>query len=549
MKNLTERTNIGNGVAYASLGSILMLTLLLRLYGIDWGLPTPLDPNYSYHPDEAVLLRLAQWLAQGKLFAKEFIYGGTFYFVILRACAYFGDIFHEFIGGVNELANAILVARYLQVFIALLTMLIIYECGRLLYDRKTGLIAALILAVAPAHIIATQTVRPDAISAFLVTLVVLMAAKLLRSEQSGRVKLLMYSGITIGVLAAFRLPLIGFGLLPVLGYIIAQHRTNGGAFRKLVFDRNALWLALVIVLTYAVLSPHTLMHPEWFMAGLKVTARFETAAFPDAVDRGPVFFQYAWRLLHQALGYPWYFLAVGGLAYAVVRRRVEDMVVLVGVGLYFVMLAAVTWTVVRYTLPMLPLLALLAAVAASRIFEITHRVYARGIIYIIAGLFLAWTLAADLALLHVVASKNVRVLSSEWITENIPRDKSLIVIKSYYEDDFFNPAVPPHHSVSAAFLINGVDSRGLFEPKTFDYLVLHELLYADMERLGQRHPRKEVSEFHENMESAKLRLVKEFRVPFEFLGIDFSGWFEAMDFLVINPGIRIYQMLDKNSGS
>jgi hypothetical protein len=169
--------------------------------------------------------------------------------------------------------------------------------------------------------------------------------------------------------------------------------------------------------------------------------------------------------------------------------------------------------------------------------------------YIIAGLLLAWTLAADLALLHVVASKNVRVLSSEWITENIPHDKSLTVIKSYYEDDFFNPAVPPQHSVSAAFLINGADSRRLFAPKMFDYLVLHELLYADMERLGDRHPRKEVWEFYESMESAKLRLVKEFKIPIQFLGIDFSGLFEAMDFLVINPGIRIYQMPDKNSGS
>jgi 4-amino-4-deoxy-L-arabinose transferase-like glycosyltransferase len=541
MRNLTDRMNTGNGVAYTILGAILILTLFLRLYGIDWGLPTPLHPNYSYHPDETALLTISQWLARGGLHEKEFIYGGTFYFVILRACAYFGNIFHEFIGGANALANAILAARYLQVFIALLTMLIIYECGRLLYDRKTGLIAALILAVAPAHIITTQTVRPDAISAFLVTLAVLMAAKLLKSESSSRTKLLMYSGITIGTLAAFRLPLIGFGLLPILGYIIAQQRTNGGAFRKLVFDRNVFWLALVVVLTYAVLSPHTFIHPEWFMAGLKVTAKFETTAFPDAVDRGPVFFQYAWRLLHQALGYPGYFLAVGGVAYALVQRRAENMIVLVGFGLYFIMLAAVTWTVVRYTLPMLPLLALLGGVAASRIIELMHPVYARGITYIIGGFFLAWTLAADIALLHVEASKNVRVLSSEWITENLPSDKSILVIKSYLEEDFFNPVVPPPHRVSAAFLINGSDSRRLFAPQMFDYLVLHELLYADMERLGERHPRKEVSEFYENMKSAKLTLVKEYKVPFEFLDIDFSGWFEAVDFLVINPGIRIYQ--------
>lgn len=549
MKNPADRTNQSDAIAYLGLASILMLTLLLGVYGIDWGLPTQSDPNYSYHPDEAILLRNSQWLAQGRILDKEFIYGGTFYFVILRACTYFGYQFHDSIGGFNTLASAILAARYLQVLIAVLTMLIVYECGRLLYNRKTGLIAALILAVAPAHIVATQTVRPDAISAFLVALVVLAAAKLLRSQQPGRVKLLMYSGVAVGALAAFRLPLIGFGLLPVVGYVIAQQRDKGGSFRKSICDWNVLRLVPVVALTYAVLSPHTLLYPEGFLAGLKVTTRFETAVFPDAVDRGPVFFQYAWRLLHQALGYPGYFLAVGGLAYALIRRRSEDVIILVGVGLYFSMLAAVTWTVVRYTLPVLPLLALLAGSATGRILELAHHASARGALYVIAGFFLAWTLAADLALLHVVASKNVRVLSSEWITENIPHDKSIFVIKRYQEDDFFNPAVPPHHNVSAAFLTKWMDSRGLFEQKAFDYLVLHELLYADMERLGDHYPGKEVREFYANMKSAKLKLVREFKVSPQFLGIDFSGWFEAMDFSVINPGIRIYQMPDKNYGS
>ena len=83
----------GNAIAYASLGSILVLTLLLRLYGIDWGLPTSLHPYYSYHPDEAPLLIWSQWLSQGQLVTKQFIYGGTFYFLILRACMYFGDMF------------------------------------------------------------------------------------------------------------------------------------------------------------------------------------------------------------------------------------------------------------------------------------------------------------------------------------------------------------------------------------------------------------------------------------------------------------------------
>jgi 4-amino-4-deoxy-L-arabinose transferase-like glycosyltransferase len=534
--------NKWSAIACANLGGILILTMFLRLYGIEWGLPTSLHPDYSYHPDEAPLLVWSQWLSQGQLVAKQFIYGGTFYYVILRACIYFGDSFSEAIGGFNTLANAILAARYLQVFLALVTILLVYECGRLLYDRKSGLIAALVLALAPAHIVATQTVRPDAISAFLVALIALMAAKLLRSKSPDHRKLLVYSGIAIGAAAAFRLPLVGFGLMPVIAYVVARQRTSGDLFRKSLFSWDSLWLILAVVLAYVVLSPHTLMYPEAFITGIKVTASYETTVYPDAVDRGPIFFQYAWRLLHQALGYPGYFLALAGMIHALVRRRVEDMIVLAGIGLYFIMLASVSLTLVRYTLPILPLLALLSGVAVIRIFEQVRHDYARVFTYFVAGFLLAWTLAADLAFLHVTASKNARVQASEWITQNIPQGKSTLLVKQYDGDDFINPIMSPRHKNFAVLLADGGDSQRLFSEMKFDNVVLHELFYADMERLGSRHPRKEVWDFYAAMTGAGLKLVKEIRVPVQFLGIDFSGSFEAADFLVVNPAIRIYQV-------
>jgi hypothetical protein len=74
-----------------------------------------------------------------------------------------------------------------------------------------------------------------------------------------------------------------------------------------------------------------------------------------------------------------------------------------------------------------------------------------------------------------------------------------------------------------------------------DYVILNELLYSDMERLGSRHPREEVRDFYEAMKNAEMKLVKEIKVPVRFFGLDFSRSFEAIDFSVINPGIRIYQ--------
>ena len=46
----------------AGLVFIMAIALLLRLYGIDWGLPSVTHPEYSYHPDELLTFTLAKLL-------------------------------------------------------------------------------------------------------------------------------------------------------------------------------------------------------------------------------------------------------------------------------------------------------------------------------------------------------------------------------------------------------------------------------------------------------------------------------------------------------
>ncbi|MHB8623811.1 MAG: glycosyltransferase family 39 protein [Sulfuricaulis sp.] len=527
---------------------ILCLGSLLRIYGIGWGLPTLLHPDYSYHPDETAMLACAQLLAQGKLIAKEFMYGGTFYFLILRACIYFGDKLSGFLGGFNLLADTILITRYFQVFIAVLTMLVVYECGRLLYDRKAGLVAALLLAIAPAHIIATQTVRPDVIGAFLVILIVFVAAKLLKSERADHRKILIYSGVIIGATAAFRSPLAGFGLLPMMSYIFSRRRANGRAISMVVRDQNVLWLIATIVLAYVVFSPHTFMYPRIFVSGLKVQLNYETSVFPNAIGRGPILFQYAWRILRQALGYPGYYLSLGGIVYSLVRHGKADIIVLTGICLYLIMLVSVTWVLVRYTLPMLPLLALLGGAAVSGLVERARNHIVRRMIYLIAAVLLAWALASDLAFLRVVASKNVRDQVTDWMTQNVQPGKSILELNSYSGDYFFNPVIPRKYnnwfltlSNDHATLTNEGDSHALFSQGRFNYVIINEILYADIARLGKEYPNKQAWELYELLTGGKSRLVKEFKEPVKFLGVDFSGSFEAVDYSIVNPGIRIYQ--------
>ncbi len=546
--------------AYVIFGLALLIGLTLRLYGIGWDLPDSNHPNHSYHPDEALHFLAAQMLASGQMIAKHFMYGGTLYYTLLNTYVFFAGHLGEALGGFNRLANAILVGRYFQVGIALLTILVVYECGRAYFGKTTGALAALILAIAPLHIVFAQQVRPDEMSALFPVLVILICSKLLSGAKRHRYRYYVYGGIAIGVATALRFPLIVLFLAPVTAHLLVSMtgHTKSEVFGALRNPRLAV-MGLSTVFGYLLASPHTLFYPQWFVEGLKIQWHYQSTPFADAVDSGAGVYQYGWLMLRQALGYPFYFLAVSGVVLAVVRRSRADLVILAAGVPYFLLVTFASWVVVRYTLPLLPLLAVLAASAIVRFAEMVSRY--RFLIHSLFGVALACTLMADYAFLKVEAGKNVRDVATEWIEQNARHGSSVLIVKAYPDDDFNNPVIPKNYDqVTATFYSGGdipvvVASRSqwqaplyavasLFQNFRFDFLVLHEDLYKNMERLGERHPDKNMWEFFRSLRKSRYKMVTEFKQPMEVFGIDFSGWFTENDYLFANLGIRIYQYQD-----
>jgi hypothetical protein len=71
----------------------LSLALLLRLYGLEWGLPSP-ERVHSYHPDEITLIAptLHMNIFAGEMNPHFFNYGSFFLYAV-----YFTRLFAEFL--------------------------------------------------------------------------------------------------------------------------------------------------------------------------------------------------------------------------------------------------------------------------------------------------------------------------------------------------------------------------------------------------------------------------------------------------------------------
>jgi hypothetical protein len=314
MKNIpaTNRrwTHVGLGIAVCT-------GLVLRLYGIQWGLPNAVHPHYSYHPDEMLHLVLGRWLAEGEIIDRHFYYRRTLYFSLLNSYVFFGDRLAGVLGGFNDLANSISFGRYFLVGIATLMIFLVYESARLL-------------------------------------LLVILAAR----------------------------------------FVV------------------------------------------------------------DLVDTFP---------------------------------RLKA-------GTYVLILMVFLWTVL-----------------------------------------------SDLAYLKVEAGRNVRDIASEWLRNNLGAGSSVLVVKTYIGDDYFNPVMPKELNQENFYLGRGNSSRSLFKDRRFDYLILHEHLYKNMERLGSDHPLEEYRQFYQELISSRYRLIKEFRRPVTALGIDFSISFASHDYTIVDPGIQVFK--------
>lgn len=537
MPTALEKISSRPGFTPIMLALVLLLGFSLRLYGIQWGLPDASHPLHSYHPDEAFFLFAAERLATGEIIPKHFMYGGTVFFSILNTFSHVAVFFQDTLAGENLLADTILLGRYVLVGVALITIILTYHAGRLLFDRPVGVLAALFLAVAPAHVIFSQALRPDAIATLVTLSIVYLSARIFHSKPNN-LRYCAYTGLVLGAALSLRFPLIVFAGVPLVALLLGSDETSIVKRLQSVFDRRLAAMVLGVPAAYLLTSPQTFMYPEIFIAGLKVQWRYQSNPFFDAVEMGPGIYQYGWLMLHQALGYGLYAIAALGFIYALFKRTAPDRLLLAAIIPYFLLISFTSWVVVRYALPLLPLLVILAA-RAMHVILTMRRFQVAG--SAVVALIIGWTLLADAAYLRLEAGKNVRELAAEWIEQNVPRGSSVATVRTYVEDKFFNPVLPPHYIYHAFLLYELSDSTPLIWTRKYDYLVLHENFYKNMERLGPRHPSPHIQAFHESLKNSRYRLIKEFKQPATLFGIDFSDSFSSNDYTIVNPGIRVYQ--------
>lgn len=191
---------------------LFFLSLLVRLIGINYGLPFEHYPDEEYH-----FGNVDNTLASGKLYPGIFNYGYLFYYLL----HFTSSLARTVIDSSYIREYEILFSRIVIVVIASITPILIYEISRRIQkDRLMSLLASGIYAFSLGSVILSRFVMVDNLMALLLLAMVLAAVIFLKTKSKISLLLMfIFSGIAVSPKLSYAL----FIFYPVFIYFLSEN--------------------------------------------------------------------------------------------------------------------------------------------------------------------------------------------------------------------------------------------------------------------------------------------------------------------------------------
>ncbi|MDH7481790.1 MAG: glycosyltransferase family 39 protein [Armatimonadota bacterium] len=539
---------------------ITAVALALRLYGLKWGLPN-MDHYFSYHPDETTILEAAQRIDffSGQIDPGFYNYGSLYIYLVYIAI-FMGMGWGLIVLGkrdpeliVRGYAQMYLAGRVVALLMGVATVLLVYYVGRRMYGRRTGLIAAVFMAILPIHVMHSHFLAVDVPATFFVTCSLLFASRI--PEEKSRTRYYLLSGLFAGFSAATK---YNAGLV-VLAPIVA-HLSKGGSFFRRLMSLNLLLVIIGLAAGFLIGCPGAVLNSESFLRGFLYEAHHvQTGHGLLFAETGSGFIYHLIHSLLPGMGLPIMVLALAGVIYAIRKWTPQDAMLIAFLVPYYVLIGVAQVRFARYTMPILPPLVLLGARIPGKLMERfeDERGFARGVARVVTGaltgLIVLYTLFYSISLDGVMAREDNRDAALTWIRKNIPPGSSIAMPTIPW---FYTPPLDPrfgYGSARARFeAAQSIAEYGIItdESKEWnwrllsemepEFVILSEFEYEDRLRIGDQ----AAIDYFAVLDK-KYRLVRQFDSPPSIFGKKFPLLVELPhDMSYANPTIKIYARND-----
>lgn len=517
MKYFQRLINKDNSILLLILAMIFSFALILRLWGVDFGLP------YEYHVDEVQYVRQGAKMGQIGLdptwwnnppfmkyilfFEYAVLYGVGNLLGLYPSPKYFGEIY------TYDPTVLYLLGRGTVAIFGAITVLLVWFIGRKAYNKYIGLTSAWFLAVCFLHVRDSHYAVNDVAVTFFTTIVLLAAISIVHTAQ---IKWYIIAGVGLGLGFATKYTAI----LTVVPVLVAHFFSIEFNWKKL----SSLNLKPLIVFGLVTLISAIIASPFFILSSSSVVSDISGTLNPRAVvESNGVKINYLAIIFYYLRSMIWangWLLAIStllGLLLALVYRKPQDLVLLSYIVISWLIISTQRIFFARFLMPILPPMLLLAASGIVRGVETVSKKLSINrysnlatilIIFIVSLQPLINSIYSDILLTRT----DTRTLAKQWIEANIPEGSKIAIdwrVHSPQLSTSDEPVPDSNRTYDLTFEERSWLSNFPLEwyrNHNYDYIIVSSFVYGiGLDKKGEN---TEKEQFYSSLDR-ELELVKE----------------------------------------
>lgn len=432
---------------------IVLVGIVLRLWGLGFGLP------YQFHQDEPIVVNHAMAYGTGDLNPHFFaIPPLTSYllFLIYGALFFVGKVIGLW-PGAEEFAVSFfkdptifyLVGRlFIGLVPGVLSILLIYNFAKRFLSKNAALYTSAIMSVVFINVINAHYIYTDML---LVMFMILVYDSIYSVFKLPKMKNYLIFGIYLGLAIGVKYNGIFLAAPFLLTHFIVSKRRDENPDGT-VFFRKILAAAMASIIIFILVNPFSLIDFQGFLRSISV----QSNSFWHMGWGYHIFYS-----LFEGISIPLTLFGILGLLLFVVREKEWGSVLIAFPVIFYIVLVNKSQPFSRYVLPLVPFLSI---GTAYLLFEVVHKSLktrrTQSICIGLSLLMLVPTMVKSIKADILFSSEDTRVLSAEWIKNNVP-----VGAKIACDSTNFRPVIKQPYSQLLEKSIYMEDQEGLGEVK------------------------------------------------------------------------------------
>lgn len=423
--------------------AILLLGCTLRIYNSAW------DLGHYLHPDERLYVTASNievpadstnfFSTESTLNPKMFFYGPLPLYLYKSS--------EVLLGSTNFLFHS----RMISALFSSLTIIMIYILGKVLFNKRVAVLAALVFAFAPSSIQYAHFNTTESILTYILAAILIYSLKIVNQREIKGVSI-VYLGFLVGASYATKITGLTFGLIPAVSLVLwsIKNKSMGK------FVRNIFLLGLSSAITGVILAPYQLIafttfyEQQRYMQGV-ILGSYK-APFVIIYEQSVPYiysllrvFPFAFGFLSTVLAGVGAVILVNGIVQKNFRKNGAMLVFFIFPLFYFIWIGQWYVKFVRYYILLFPFLAVIAGYILAKFSKYPRVIIS--LLIIINGLLFT----------RIYTTENTRIQASRWIYENISEDK--VLLAEHWDDPLPIPLYPHQYQIQQLEVYNQPDSE------------------------------------------------------------------------------------------